>query len=223
MMSDRLAKFQIVCIILMSALIVMTPVNFALAAEGNGTITDDYLQDRDDVTNDPTPAAEEGSAAVGLGWFNYLKMLFALILVLGLLIFVLKFINKKSANYQKSSLIRNIGGLTIGAQKSVQLLHIGDKVYIVGVGDDVQLLKEIEDREEVKRLLEYYDEKQTFAQTTPYAMGLLKKVKSNQKKESMDQSQNNEEFQHIFNKRLDEIKKDRSSELEKWKEKEQDK
>ena len=222
MMGYRLAKFQIVCLILMG-LILLTPVNFALAADSNGTITNDYLQDRDDVTNDPNPAAEEGSAAVGLGWFDYIKMLFALILVLGLLIFVLKLINKKSANYQKNSLIRNIGGLNVGAQKSVQLLHIGEKVYIVGVGDNVQLLKEIEDREEIQTLLEYFDEKQAFIQTSPHVMELLKKVKNKNKKQPIDQSQNNEEFHQIFNKRLDEIKKDRSSELGKWKEKEQDK
>ncbi|CAM5186720.1 hypothetical protein UACE39S_04674 [Ureibacillus acetophenoni] len=53
-------------------------------------------------------------------------MLFALLFVLGLLMFVLKFINKRSLNYQQNSLVRNIGGVSLGAQKSVQLIQIGE-------------------------------------------------------------------------------------------------
>ncbi len=64
--------------------------------------------------------------------------------MLGILIFVLRFLNKRNQNYQQNSVIRNLGGHSVGAQKSVQLLQIGNQIYVVGVGEDVQLLKEID-------------------------------------------------------------------------------
>ena len=74
----------------------------------------------------PTQQIAE-SASVGMGLWEYIKVLLSLVFVLGILIFVLTFLNKRNQNYQQNSIIRNIGGHSVGAQKSVQLLHIGNQ------------------------------------------------------------------------------------------------
>ena len=215
------------CIAIMIALTFLAPMNFAYAAKGSQSITDCWQNPEAEGCEDTNPAVEEEnstSSAVGLGIWDYMKMLFSLIFVLALLIIVLKFLNKKSAGYQQNSVVRNIGGISVGAQKSVQMLHIGDKLYIVGVGDDVQLIKEIDNPEEIERLLEIYNEKQSFAvSTTPYILDLVKKLRGTKTEVETEDKQSSENFGEMFNKRLTELTKTRKSELDKWKEKERDK
>lgn len=157
------------------------------------------------------------SASVSMGPWEYIKIMLSLVIVLALLIGVLKFLNKRNLNYQQNSIVRNIGGLSVGAQKSVQLLHIGNQLYIIGVGDDVHLIKEITDPAEVEQILAFYNDKQTSIGSTPYIAELLKKKST---KKNKKQAQN---FGNMLNQRLSEIKKERSEELSRWKEKESDK
>ena len=214
------------CIAIMIALAFLAPMNFAYAAKGSQYLTECLQNPEAEGCEESNPAGEEEnstSAGVGLGIWDYMKMLFSLVLVLALLIIVLKFLNKKSASYQQNSVVRNIGGVSVGAQKSVQLLHIGDKLYIIGVGDDVQLIKEIDNPEEIERLLEIHNEKQSFVDsTTPYILDLVKKLKGT-KTEEIEEKQSTQNFGEMFNKRLTELTKTRKTELDKWKEKERDK
>lgn len=224
MSGKKFASCGIVLSILI-ALFFISPTNFVYAAQGSQMVTNECLQNPE-ACDDTEPAVEKGesgSAAVGLGLWDYLKMLFALIFVLALLIVVLKFVNKKSSNYQQNSLVRNIGGISVGPQKSVQLLHIGDKLYIVGVGEDVQLIKEMDDPEEVQQLISYFNEKQTITQATPHIMEIISKFKRDRKEDGTNNDQQNQAFGTMLNNRLTEMKKDRKSELDKWKEKERDK
>ncbi|MDN4494255.1 flagellar biosynthetic protein FliO [Ureibacillus aquaedulcis] len=225
-MNGKVSAIVRLCLAIVIAFTFLAPMNFAYAAQGNQSVTDCWQNPEAEGCEDPDTSVEEDSTStdVGLGIWDYMKMLFSLVFVLALLLFVLKFLNKKSANYQQNSMVRNIGGISVGAQKSVQLLHIGDKLYIVGVGDEVQLIKEINDPEEVEQLLEFYNEKQTIASsTTPYILELIKKVKGTKSQDETEVKQANQNFGEMFNKRLTELTKARKSELDKWKEKEKDK
>ncbi|KGR73904.1 flagellar biosynthetic protein FliO [Ureibacillus sinduriensis] len=215
------------CLAIVIALTFLAPMNYAYAAQGNQSVSDCWQNPEAEGCEDSDTSVEEEKSTspdVGLGIWDYMKMLISLVFVLALLLFVLKFLNKKSGNYQQNSVVRNIGGISVGAQKSVQLLHIGDRLYIVGVGDDVQLIREINDPEEVERLLEFYKEKQTIASsTTPYILDLVRKLKGTNSQEEAEVKQANQDFGVMFNKRLTELTKTRKSELDKWKEKEKDK
>ncbi|WP_332648398.1 flagellar biosynthetic protein FliO [Lysinibacillus sp. 54212] len=200
----------------------VVPTQFVAASQGNQMITD-CIEDKSKCEDsDVTDAETEGTeSASGMGLLEYIKILLSLVFVIGLLIAVLKFLNKRNLNYQQNSVIRNIGGLSVGAQKSVQLLHIGDRLYIVGVGEDVHLLNEIKDPNEIAQILKIYNDKQSNASTSPYIAELFAKFKT--KKAPVDEQQNGQGFSEILDKRLSEIKKERSDELERWKEKENDK
>ncbi|MFY3793394.1 flagellar biosynthetic protein FliO [Ureibacillus sp. MALMAid1270] len=223
-------QFLLIFLILVS--IVVPTGETAIAHASNQMISDEYLQnqnkDDQDTTEEGEPVQdneqENGKLATGegLNLWDYMKMLFALLFVLGLLMFVLKFINKRSLNYQQNSLVRNIGGVSLGAQKSVQLIQIGKSIYVVGVGEDVQLIKEIDSPEDVEQIINNFNEKQSFTSTTPYIAELVKKVTSKLKNSEVTEQQQ-KSFGEIFNHKLADIKKNRQNELEKWKEKERDK
>ncbi|WP_054751486.1 flagellar biosynthetic protein FliO [Piscibacillus salipiscarius] len=90
-------------------------------------------------------------------FLDFLKMIMALIVVLGLIYFLLKFLQKRSRIYQQSRSLENLGGLSLGANKSVQIVRVGNKYFLIGVGEDVQLLNEIDDEETIQGLLNHQD------------------------------------------------------------------
>ncbi|WP_107837869.1 flagellar biosynthetic protein FliO [Metasolibacillus meyeri] len=176
--------------------------------------------DEGETNTEPDADTDESApASASFSLWSYIKVLFAFIFVIALLIGVLKFLNKRNVNYQQNSVVRNVGGISVGAQKSVQILQVGNRLYMIGVGEDVQLLKELSDEEEIEQILSHYDEKQTAMSTVPYIVEIFK-GKSEQKQKVEQQAQS---FGNIFDKKLSEIKKERSNGLEQWKEKEHDK
>lgn len=156
---------------------------------------------------------------VGLTAGNYIRMFFALAFVVGLLYAILKFINRRNRLYEKNHLMRNIGGLSLGQQKSIQLIVVGDTYYLVGVGEDIRLLKEITDPEEITTLLAYYEE----ADEIPFQGNLekiLTKISPFQKKERQKTDDKNEDFSQLLNHRLTEIKEERKKQFHRLTEKE---
>ncbi|WP_010286386.1 flagellar biosynthetic protein FliO [Kurthia massiliensis] len=113
---------------------------------------------KDEACKEDTKAAvddDEESAAVGVSTWEYVKIIFALIFVIALLYGVLRFLNSRNTKYQHSKMMQNLGGISLGAQKSVQIVKIGHSLYLVGVGDNVNMLKEITDDNEKKHSLRY--------------------------------------------------------------------
>lgn len=218
MMELKTAKVRIVLLLLIMITCIV-PMHDVFANPSNQMISDECLKNPENCQQSPSAATDENRAAVGITAFDYIKMLVALLFVLGLLIFILRFINKRNVNYQQNSFVRNVGGVSVGQQKSVQVIQIGNSLYVVGVGEDVQLIKEITDPNEIEQLLNFYNEKQAIT-TTPYIAELLTKLK---KKPNDEQKLENADFGDILNERLTNIKKERKHELEKWKEKERDK
>ena len=190
-------------------------------ADGDCFISDcmDKSDDKNDLDNDGGAGEDETeSASSSIGVFDYIKVLFALGLVIGLLIFILKMLNRKNMAYQQNSLMKNLGGISVGAQKSVQLLQIGNRLYIVGVGEDISLIREIDNPEEMEQILSYYENKQEIT-TVPFLTEILSKLKPAKNV----QNEQSASFNDLFNEKLKNIRKERTEELEGWKEKEKDK
>lgn len=185
----------------------------------------DYCIKKPEACNDKTdPAAKEDtvvSAAGDVSAWEYIKMVLALIFVVALFYGLMKFLNKRNLTFQRNQMVQNLGGLSLGAQKSVQLLQIGKSLYLVGVGEDVQLLREITDPQEVEALLALYNEKQEFAATSPYIAEIFSKFNRKNKQHSSN-AQQQDSFGELFGKKISEIKQERSEEIERWKQKEND-
>ena len=133
-------------------------------------------------------------------------MIFATVLLSALLYFVLKFVNKKGRLFKSTQLIENLGGTTLGANRSVQLIKIGNRLFIVGVGENIQLLKEIDDEQEYEQIiLEYNNQINQMASPNDMITKILKRVKEkgNQKDEEKPP------FQALLKKQLDDLSKGR--------------
>lgn len=186
----------------------------------NAKITDpDYMN----PTQSDTPTADVNSddserASAAFGILDYVKVLLSLAFVIGLLVYVLKFLNKKNIAYQQNNMLQSLGGVSVGPQKSVQIVKVGNRVLVVGVGDDVKLLADIDNEAEVEHLLALYEDQFNQSTSKPYIFQLLSRNKDQQ----TNDSQEDKPFSKMLNSRLSEIKKQRSDELERWKDKEND-
>ena len=206
--------------------LVCVVISFTFFVGGNDTsakITNGYLQSPtlgDDSTADENSEQNSDSSSAAFGLLDYIKVLLSLGFVLGLLIFVLRFLNKKNITYQQNNMLQSLGGVSVGPQKSVQIVKVGSRILVVGVGEDIQLLVDIDDEAEVERLIELYDDQFNQPANKPYIMQLFAKKKAH---DTASATTENKQFSTLLNQRLSEIKKERSDELERWKDKENDK
>lgn len=98
--------------------------------------------------------AETSSKNTGSIVINLFKIFFALVLVLILIYLLLALIKRKSKISVHSHALENLGGISVGQQKSIQIIRIGDKVYAIGIGNDVTMLDEITDEAVIRQLEE---------------------------------------------------------------------
>ncbi|WP_258041089.1 flagellar biosynthetic protein FliO [Lysinibacillus sphaericus] len=200
------------------------PPTVSVHADTNTNSIEYCMKKPEECKDNSDPAAKEDtvvSAAGDVSAWEYIKMVLALIFVVALFYGLMKFLNKRNLTFQRNQMVQNLGGLSLGAQKSVQLLQIGKTIYLVGVGEDVQLIREITDPQEVEELLALYNEKQEFAATSPYIAEVISKFKRKNKQNSSTNTQQ-DSFGELFGKKISEIKQERSEELERWKQKEND-
>lgn len=189
-------------------------------------VTDFYKTDKSEKDESPPaedkdePAADRSTseAASGSSWGDYIRMIFAFIFVIALLLALLKFLNRKNRMFEQHRLMKNMGGLSLGQQKSVQLVMIGDTYYLVGVGDEVRLLKEIIDPEEIRQLESYFGDDEMNA--SPGFVNKILTFISERGKGPSDKQSEQDDFKNIFATRLDELKSERKKHLSRLEEKE---
>lgn len=128
-------------------------------------------------------------------WFDFFKMFVALGTVIALIYLLLRFVNQRNRIFGQARMMQNLGGISLGNNRSIQVVKINDRIFIVGVGDSIQLLKEIDSEDEVKKIL---DEKDN--EVIPQTSLLLTKLfsKSNRKVE-----QDSDDFKMMLKNQLD--------------------
>lgn len=87
----------------------------------------------------------------------FFKFIFYFLLVIGLLYMVLQFLSKRNRLLPSNGPILSLGGQPLGNNKSLQVMLIGQTIYIVGVGDTVTLMRTISEGEEYQSLLESFE------------------------------------------------------------------
>lgn len=100
--------------------------------------------------NNKTADETEGAAAPSVSAFDFVKMIFALLFVIVLIYGLVKLMNKRNRLLKPFQYVENIGGTSVGQNRSIQLIKVGKSVLVVGVGETIQLLKEIEDEKRLK-------------------------------------------------------------------------
>ncbi|WP_059282601.1 flagellar biosynthetic protein FliO [Bacillus coahuilensis] len=160
---------------------------------------------------------EEQEVDSGVNAFDYIRMIAALGFVVFLLYVLLKFVNLKTKPNDLTKTIITLGGTPLGGNRSVQLIKVGERILVVGVGEDITLLKEIENKEEYNKLIEGFEQSYTQKiEASSFVNTIKQRINPSASKEELN-------FSHEFKQKLAEMKKDRSKLFDELNKQEQNK
>src|SRR5699024_9831955 len=119
---------------------------------------EDCEEDRNEVvhldeSNVETDLVGNESFKASSLFFNIIKMIVALFFVLALIFNIILVIRRRNKLLQNHDLLENLGGISLGQNKSLQLIRIGSHIYVIGVGEHVDLMLEITEPEVLEALL----------------------------------------------------------------------
>lgn len=213
-------KVLILTITCLCIVIVHSPVK-SMANGLDQTISDCIGENKNCDEMEPAKEQNQGqteanTSTPGVTFIDGLRMIAALAFVVFLLYVLLKFVNKKNLANQSNSLVKNLGGVSVGGKNSVQIVKIGNEIYILGVGEEVRLIKEITDEKVIKQYIEQYEE-QLGSMSQP--IDVFKKW-LHTRSEGKEEKQPKINFQSHLKKQLTEIKESRKDAMEKLNHKE---
>lgn len=225
-------KINVVCLIILCFAWGSFPINVE-AATNDGYVDDLFENDtpsgetnRPEVENDESEPSTSSNTSVSEGsvdslFVTVLKIIFSLILILGLMYLLLKLFNKKNKLYKNANTLENIGGVPLGSNKSIQMIRIGESIFVVGVADNIELLTEITD-EETKKTLLASDTEQTNTNQIADVVGKTISQFSSKKKQDTS-TKTPAAFASLFKNELNGLADKRKKITEQYKRKEEDK
>ncbi|MGD6775362.1 flagellar biosynthetic protein FliO [Sutcliffiella horikoshii] len=201
--------------ILRSLLVVALLFSLPMTGFANGldSVKDQYEEPKIDQSEGGliAPSAEEQEILEqkppSVSFFDFIKMIFALLFVLALLYGALKLINSRN-KLDSGRSVENIGGTNLGNNKSLQLVKVGNSVLVVGVGDSINLLKEITDEQEREQLIQSYrDRSENMTINSDKLSSMVEKFKGIKKTNSKSS------FSSLLQDQLGQLSKDRKKKL----------
>jgi flagellar protein FliO/FliZ len=127
----------------------LSPLQPAVAEEG--TVYEQYQKDAPKKNIQSKKQLEGTTVSIVPYIFKFIG---SFILIIALLYMVLKYLSKKTKMYQAGGPFHSLGGHSLGNNRSLQMVMIGETLYIVGVGEDVNLIRTIPPGEEQTKILE---------------------------------------------------------------------
>ena len=142
------------------------------------------------------------------------KVIFFLILIIGLFFVVIKMLARKNQYSIFGRAVRTLGGVPLGQNKSIQIVEIGNSLYVVGVGDNIQLLEKIDHPDEVAQITELFTTNQSLNPSlSSFGKGLSKLLYRKKEEEDVELTSS---FQQVFHNKLQQRAADRSKRVEDW-------
>lgn len=167
------------------------------------------VEKEDNIGENMTESTKTGNQSLIV---DLVKMALALLLVLALIYFLLKLLNKRNNLSQQKSL-QNLGGISVGPSKSIQIIKVGTKLYLIGVGDNVEMLQEITDESLIEELSSESSEQGNLQIGT--FISNLSKLKPKTKNESTHPT--DQQFKELFSNELASLKENRNHLIKQYK------
>lgn len=145
-------------IIMLCAFVVLQAVSPAFAEQANSVkeCVEHPEKCKEQQTNEGTQTATVSESTPITVW-DFVKLIGATAFVIFLLYALLKWLNKQNRFYERKGLIQHLGGTSLGTNRTIQIVKVGRRVLVVGVGESIHLLKEITDEQEIEELLKQHE------------------------------------------------------------------
>ncbi|HEX6923402.1 MAG TPA: flagellar biosynthetic protein FliO, partial [Bacillales bacterium] len=111
-------------------------VEAAISGNDGGTVAEHFQknssEDTENVKNQQDQKEQLVASSSNTVWM-FVKVLLVLAVVIALIYFLLRFVNARTKSFANGRAVQNVGGVSVGSNRSVQLVKVGDRVFIVGV------------------------------------------------------------------------------------------
>lgn len=145
---------KITCALVIVLLITSFNSHHVVFGQGSDTVYDTYKTDRDQKNTEAVEGNPPSVAKNSSLFPSFLKFIFSFASIIILLLLFLKFLKSKSKQIYSQGPFYAMGGHSLGSNRSLQLLMIGKTLYVLGIGNEVQLLRTIEPGDEQDSILE---------------------------------------------------------------------
>ncbi|WP_038702059.1 flagellar biosynthetic protein FliO [Planococcus sp. PAMC 21323] len=183
-------------IMLLVAVLFTGLISEPLPVQANPNVVD-WLNNEEPVEETPAETTEtapiEEKSLAGILVQLALYTLLIVVMIYGLI----KFLAARQKNLQPNHGIRLMGGTPLGNNKSLQVVKVGGQIYLIGVGDEVTLIKEFSDEAEINSIEEDFEQQPA----------LSKSLRAfSKKKEKATQASKATSFDELFNQSIDKQK-----------------
>lgn len=149
---------------------------------------------------DPNPGGP------GAGANYYLQLVWVIVVlavILVLIVYLIRFLNKRNQRLFRHGTIRILGGVGLGQNKSLQIIEIGGSVYLLGVGEDIQLVDKVSDLEEAQRIIDSFERDASAEQgsLSPLIAKLAKRLRKDEPPREME-LEDTTSFHEMFESKL---------------------
>lgn len=110
-------------------------------------------------------------------------VIIALMLVIGLIILVIKWLSQRNRGWGTNRALRSLGGIPLGQNKSLQVVELSGRVYIVGVGDNITLLDKIDEPEDALAVMDAIEQQNSRTWSTPSLTNLFERFRNRNNKD----------------------------------------
>ncbi|MCM3128725.1 MULTISPECIES: flagellar biosynthetic protein FliO [unclassified Paenibacillus] len=142
-----------------------------------------------------------------------LWVIVVLIAIIAAIVLLVRWLGRKNQHFFQKKAMRVVGGVGLGPSKSIQIVEIGSKLYILGVGEDINVIDTLADPEEISLLMKQF-ELEGRETTTLFSTIETLKTRLNRKttkSEEVDEA----DFKQLFEQKLQEMP-DRKEQMEDW-------
>src|SRR5690606_36997161 len=93
---------------------------------------------------DETSGASVPDFSAGDFYSNFIWVIVVLVVLIGLIVVLIRFLAARNKLWSGGGSLQVHAGLPLGQNKSMQVVEIGDTVYVIGVGENITLLDKVD-------------------------------------------------------------------------------
>ncbi|WP_165894982.1 flagellar biosynthetic protein FliO [Tepidibacillus fermentans] len=130
--------------------------------------------------------------------------------------FLFRFLSRKNG-LVRSNAFQLLGGIPLGQNKSIQFVEIGQKIYVLGIGQDVHLLQIIDNQEELQQIRDLVSAPSI---ANDRLIGWLNHIKSVfsplkrfMEKKNLEKIHSIKSFEELLNRKMADLKEQRTQSL----------
>lgn len=101
------------------------------------TVDQQFKQEQPETKEETVPKT---ASTIGM----LVQVVLSLVVVVGGFLLLMRWLNARTQGVKAAQHMTHLGGVPLGKDRSVQLVKLGEQVYVLGVGDSVQLIDRIE-------------------------------------------------------------------------------